>query len=239
MTINWVRVYHRLFEIINTAGDTYFSGGRFISKVREVDPYFPNYQQYMADRSGSTSRKDYYYDILLSFDEEPRLQILNLILEEVRPFFPEKVSEIQAELGGFSSIPPAQINPDTWNSDRLNQYVNDIDIRIGAGNYEGAVTLCYTVLEGFFKAFVQKNISDCSDPRDIVQLSRSIQNYLRNEIDQYPDEALTMLNHITHTVNRTRNGFSESHFDERAGRWLAVFIRDLVNTEIRLLLNFI
>lgn len=39
-------------------------------------------------------------------------------------------------------------------------------------------------------------------------------------------------------IDRTRNRFSESHFDEEADRWLAVFARDLVNSEIRLLLHF-
>jgi hypothetical protein len=61
---------------------------------------------------------------------------------------------------------------------------------------------------------------------------------LRDSIDRYPDEALAMLTHIAHMIDRTRNRFSESHFDEEADRWLAVFARDLVNSEIRLLLHF-
>jgi hypothetical protein len=48
-----------------------------------------------------------------------------------------------------------------------------------------------------------------------------------------------MLNHIAHTVDRSRNGFSAAHFGEEAARWLAVFVRDLVNSEIRLLLHFL
>ena len=31
-----------------------------------------------------------------------------------------------------------------------------------------------------------------------------------------PDEALAMLTHIAHMIDRTRNRFSESHFDEEA-----------------------
>ncbi len=69
-------------------------------------------------------------------------------------------------------------------------------------------------------------------------LSRAVRGHLRNTVDQYPDEALNMLNHVAHTVDRARNRFSESHFDQEAGRWLAVFVRDLVNAEIRLLLEF-
>jgi hypothetical protein len=47
-----------------------------------------------------------------------------------------------------------------------------------------------------------------------------------------------MVMHVSHTVDRARNRFSEAHFEEEAARWLAVFVRDLVNTQIRLLLHF-
>ena len=51
--MNWTIVYNRLFEIINPADKTdpcYFSGPRFLNKVREVDPYFSNYDQYIGER---------------------------------------------------------------------------------------------------------------------------------------------------------------------------------------------
>ncbi len=87
--MNWVRVFNRLFTIINTQGDTYFSGSRFISKVREIDPYFANYSQYIEQRNKegkSTSRKDYYYDILMGFSDQGRLKLINTILEDIRTF---------------------------------------------------------------------------------------------------------------------------------------------------------
>jgi hypothetical protein len=241
MDINWARIFNRLFEIINSDDNAYFSGGRFISKVREVDPYFPDYSRYIEERRASgksTSRKDYYYDILLGFEEENRLRIINSILEEVRHIQPDKVSALQDELGGVSAVPPARLDADAWNADRLNSYLRDIDIRIASSNYEGAVTLAYTCLEGFLKAFVKKRIPDYSGAEEIISLSKAVRIYLRDNIEQYPDEAISMLNHIAHTVDRARNRFSESHFDETAGRWLAVFVRDLVHSEIRLLLNF-
>jgi hypothetical protein len=241
MDINWARIFNRLFEIINSDDNAYFSGGRFISKVREVDPYFPDYSRYIEERRASgksTSRKDYYYDILLGFEEENRLRIINSILEEVRHIQPDKVSALQDELGGVSAVPPARLDADAWNADRLNSYLRDIDIRIASSNYEGAVTLAYTCLEGFLKAFVKKRIPDYSGAEEIISLSKAVRIYLRDNIEQYPDEAISMLNHIAHTVDRARNRFSESHFDETAGRWLAVFVRDLVHSEIRMLLNF-
>jgi hypothetical protein len=234
MDINWARIFNRLFEIINSDDNAYFSGGRFISKVREVDPYFPDYSRYIEERRASgksTSRKDYYYDILLGFEEENRLRIINSILEEVRHIQPDKVSALQDELGGVSAVPPARLDADAWNADRLNSYLRDIDIRIASSNYEGAVTLAYTCLEGFLKAFVKKRIPDYSGAEEIISLSKAVRIYLRDNIEQYPDEAISMLNHIAHTVDRARNRFSESHFDETAGRWLAVFVRDLVHSE--------
>ena len=241
MDVNWVRIFNRLFEIINSHGNAYFTGGRFISTVREVDPYFPEYSRYMADRGASgesTSRKDYFYDILLGFEESDRLRVLNAILDKVRDVFPDKVAAIQDEFGGVTAVPPAHIDPDAWNAERLNRYLGEMDIRIGTGNYEGAVTLAYTCLEGFLKSFLKSRVPELCGPEELIDLSRAVRGRLRGTIRQYPDEVLSMLNHVAHTVDRARNRFSESHFEEQAGRWLAVFARDLVNAEIRLLLHF-
>jgi len=239
--VNWQRVFNRLFEIIDSRSDPYFSGGSFIGAVREVDPYFPNYTQYIDNRrreGKSTSRRDYFYDILLSFDEHSRVRIVIAILDKVKDIVPHRVAALRDELGGVSVLPPVRVDPETWNAERLNRYLSEIDTRITSGNYEGAVTLSYTCLEGFLKAFVRARIPTDIDRDEIIRLSRSVVGHLKGRIDQYPDEALQTLNHIAHMVDRARNRFSESHFDEEAGRWLAVFARDLVTAEIRLLLNF-
>lgn len=238
--MNWVRIFNRIFQIIDTKGDTYFSGGKFISKVREVDPYFPNYNQYIEQRhqqGKSTSRKDYYYDILLGFDESNRLRIIQAILDEVKGFEPDKVLKIINEMGWITTIPSPEISKELWNSERLNTYLQEIDIRINSSEYASAVTLSYTCLEGFLKAYIYKNCPNIEVKQEIIALSKAVQGHLRSNLHKYPDEAISMLSHIAHTVDRSRNKFSESHFEEEAGRWLAVFIRDLVNCEIRLLLH--
>ena len=71
-SVNWARVFNRLLPLINKQGEAYYSGPRFLEAVREVDPFFLSYQQLMDERNKqgkSTSRKDYFYDILLSFSE--------------------------------------------------------------------------------------------------------------------------------------------------------------------------
>lgn len=84
--INWVREFNKLFTTINKA-ESYFSGGVFIDIVREFDQYFPDYKQVMSQRreSGlSTSRKDYYYDILMSFKEDIRIDIIARMFEHAQ-----------------------------------------------------------------------------------------------------------------------------------------------------------
>lgn len=239
--MNWVRIFNRLFTIINIEGNTYFSGSRFISKVREIDPYFANYSQYIEQRNKqgkSTSRKDYYYDILISFNDQDRLRLIDTILNDVQSFEPGKVAELKNELGGIATIPSPDISKEIWNANRLNDYLNEIDVRIGTLNYAAAITLAYTCLEGFLKAFVFKNMPDSSIKSELLVLTREVQGYLKSNIDKYPDEAFSILSNIAHTVDRSRNKFSESHFDEEAARWMALFVRDMVNAEIRLLLHF-
>lgn len=240
--MNWVRIFNRLFEIINTEGETYFSGSRFISKVREIDPYFESYNQYIDKRNKagkSTSRKDYFYDILLGFDDQNRVRLINLIINDVRQFSPDKTGELINNLGDSSKIPSPTIQQDLWNADRLNAYLSEIDNRITSHNYGSALTLTYTCLEGFLKAFAMKNIPQTNVKSELIALTKVVQSYLKDNIDKYPDEALSMLNNIAHTVDRSRNRFSESHFDQEPALWLTLFIRDLVNAEIRLLLHFI
>ena len=86
MAINWVPIYNRLFALIDRQGESYYSGPRFNGKVREVDPYFANYNQYVDARRGdgkSTSRRDYFYDILLELPVGARMRVISSILDDV------------------------------------------------------------------------------------------------------------------------------------------------------------
>ena len=84
--INWVREYNKLLVTINKS-ESYFSGGTFINIIREFDPYFHDYNQYLAYRRKeglSTSRKDYFYDILMGFKEDVRIEIINRMFEHAK-----------------------------------------------------------------------------------------------------------------------------------------------------------
>ena len=241
MTLNWVPIYNRLFELINREGETYFSGGRFIAKVREIDPYFPNYNQYMEQRRAggrSTSRKDYFYDILLDLDEAARMRVISGIVNDVEHCDPNLSSEIRSLMGGSARAPTVAVPAFAWGADRLNGYLAEIDAAIAAGQDDRAVNLAYTCLEGFYSAFIREKRPGEVLPTDIIALSRAVRDWLRSTIADYPVEVLNLTNHITHAVDRARNRFSEAHFGEEAGRWLAAYVRDLVTTQIRLLLHF-
>ncbi|MFP5041268.1 toll/interleukin-1 receptor domain-containing protein [Parasediminibacterium sp. JCM 36343] len=97
---NWIEIYNRLFEIINNQADTatYFPGRRFIDTVRQYEPYFPDYSQFINQRNvegKSISRKIFYYDILLGLTEDVRQKVISRILEILRPFENEKVIQIE------------------------------------------------------------------------------------------------------------------------------------------------
>lgn len=104
-TMNWIEIYNRLFEIINNQGDqsTYFSGPRFINTLREYNQYHPDYSQYIQlrnEQGKSTSRRIFYYDILMELDEKTRVDFIERILDMVEPFDQERVIPIKALLEG-------------------------------------------------------------------------------------------------------------------------------------------
>jgi hypothetical protein len=105
-------------------------------------------------------------------------------------------------------------------------------------NYERALSLAYSCLEGFLKAYCQQHVPDAVKVDELIALTKAVRAHLRETVQDYPDEAFAMLSHVAHTVDRSRNRFSESHFASDGGRWLPVFVRDLVNSEIRLLMHF-
>jgi len=77
-----------------------------------------------------------------------------------------------------------------------------------------------------------------SYPIEIIALAKEVKDYLKKTLKEYPDEVLNGITQSAHAVDKARNRFSESHFASEAGSWLATYVRDLVNTQIRLLLHF-
>ena len=96
--MNWVVIFNRLFEIINTEGDTYYSGPKFLDTVREINYGVPSYQTYIDQRKEerkSTSRRDYYFDLFMEQPENDRKQIVTAILDTIGGLEPVKSEAIR------------------------------------------------------------------------------------------------------------------------------------------------
>lgn len=243
--MNWVAIFNRLFEIINTQGDTYFGGTRFLNTIREVNYSVPNYQTYIQQRQEqgkSTSRRDYYFDLFMEQPENDRRQITLNILNAVGHFQPERAETIRQLLGQVQG-PQAAIPQDLWNADRLTEYLEGIDNAITEEKYEYALTLAYTCLEGFYKSFIREKIPTQATLTELTKMAVQIRNFIKSQLDTngiaYPDQVLTLISTATNAVCNARNNFSDSHSGNRAEKWVAVYLRDNVNSIVKMLLNFI
>lgn len=144
---NWIEIYNKLFELINNQNNTatYFSGPRFIGTVKQFVSYFPNYRQYIDKRNlegKSTTRKIFYYDILLDLDKKTRLSVINRILEIIEPFEKEKVSiirklmnnesfdNIKENQNSFEYIAPVVFISYSWDSEDHKKWVLALSNRL-------------------------------------------------------------------------------------------------------------
>lgn len=246
--MNWVVIFNRLFEIINTQGDTYYGGTRFLNTIREVNYTVPNYQTYINQRreqDKSTSRRDYYFDLFMEQPEQDRRQISNSILDTVGHLQPEKTELIRQLLEQVPQIlsPQAAIPQDLWNADRLTEYLEGMDNAITEANYEHTLTLAYTCLEGFYKSFIREKIPTKIELNELTPMAVQIRNFIKDQLEAndiaYPDQILPLISTVTNAICNARNNFSDSHSGNRAEKWLAVYLRDNVNSIVKMLLNFI
>jgi hypothetical protein len=128
LPMNWIEIYNRLFEVINNKNNTatYFSGPRFIDIVKQYEPYFPDYLQFINQRNiegKSTSRKIFYYDILLGLTEDIRIKIVSRILEILQPFEQDKVLQIENIIGSRTQTKKSE-KPTNIDSNKLNVFIS-------------------------------------------------------------------------------------------------------------------
>ncbi|MCF8716436.1 hypothetical protein JM658_16535 [Joostella atrarenae] len=246
--MNWIQIYNRLFELINIQGDTYYGGTKFLNTIREVNNNVPSYINYIEQRRAenkSTSRRDYYFDLIMEKPENERIQIVNSILDTIGHIEPERTASIRDLIEPVNQlqVPQAEIPNNLWNADRLIDYLERMDTAINEGNYELALTLAYTCLEGFYKSFIREKIPDQINLNELTPMAVQIRNYLRNELDanniEYPEQVIILISTVTNAVANARNNFSDSHSGNRAEKWVAIYIRDNVNSIVKMILNFI
>lgn len=172
---NWIEIYNRLFEIINQPDTaTYFSGPRFIDTVRKYEHYFPTYSQFIEQRNNegkSTSRKIFYYDILLGLSENSRNKVIKRILEIVKPFESNKVQQIENIIEGEVINKPTSIeqkeenkNPTifisySWDNEEHKKWVLDLADKLCTDGINVILDRYYLTPGKNLPHFVEDNLS--------------------------------------------------------------------------------
>lgn len=247
MTLQWISAYSRLFTILDKTGTpAYHSGSDFIKVIQQYEPGQPSYSLYIQnrrDKSQSTSRRDFFWDILSNLNEAQRYEVFRAFIDIVKPHFPQEVGDLSNYLFGNGSPVPKPVLPDdSWNADRLNILLAKIDSAIDVGNFNYAMTLAYTCLEGLYKAYVHKNCPSFASETDLLPLAKLVRDDISNKLNAngpFPQQMVTSISTLTSAIGNSRNSFSDSHFDNEAYRWLVTYSRDLVNSIGRLLLHFL
>lgn len=176
LPMNWIEIYNRLFELINNQGDpaTYFSGPRFIDTVRQYEPYFPDYAQFINQRNiegKSTTRKIFYYDILLGLSDEVRIKVVNRILEILKPFSKDKVLEIENIIEDRKPIskPEPELISDSrrpivfisysWDNEQHKKWVLDLADKLCADGIDVILDRYYLKPGANLPHFVEDNLN--------------------------------------------------------------------------------
>lgn len=236
-----------MFNILDKSGTpAYHSGSAFIKVVQQFDRGLPGYSLYIEERNRlnqSTTRRDFYWDILQNLDESIRFEVFRAFIDIVEPHFPTEAQDLRAYMFGYGNpVPKASIPNHQWSSDKLNSTLSKIDNAIDTSNYNNAMTLAYTCLEGLYKSYVKKHIPTSDHITDLMPLSKLVRTDIDSKLSvtgSYPAQMVTSISTLTSAIANSRNSFSDSHFDNDANKWLAIYSRDLVNSIGRLLLHFL
>jgi len=243
MEINWAAVFDRLFKEIDgpKGSEFYYSGPDYLEKMRRVKADTPDYSTLLAERKAtgkSTTRRDYFRDLFYQLDEPNKSKFAFAVMLDLELRGHPLCTEIRSMIGGGTAGPEVTIPAETWNAERLNDFIGKIETALNLKQPDRVLTLCYTCMEGFFKAYVQKHVPARAGVNEITALARIVKDSLREKNPNYPGEIFNVITQTAHALNKIRDAFSESHFGDEADLWAAMYARDLVNTHIRLLLHF-
>lgn len=242
--INWAVVFDKLFKEIDGRPGTafYFDGRDFIEKLQQVGVPALDYESLMARRKGegkSTVRREYFHDLFFQAEEKKRVAFVLQIVSELESRGHSPYEEIRRLIGDGTDGPVPNLTDELWNGDRLKGFLTKIDSALNLKDPERVLTLCDTCMEGFFKAYIKKNLPDQAEENEIIALARIVKDDLKERNKEYPGEVFNVITQSTFALDKIRNKFSESHFAEEADHWAAVYARDLVNTHVRLILQFL
>ena len=126
---------------------------------------------------------------------------------------------------------------------QLEEFLNKLNDSITNQEYNLALTYAYSCLEGVYKAYFKIKLPEAIIPLELQKQAVIVRDDIKKKLDvtnlKYPEQILTLTATITNAVGNARNGYSVSHYDATAEKWLAEFARDCANSVARMILHFI
>lgn len=95
---DWTAAYRRLYKFLDN-----YKGSQFIKIVQQVDPDLLDYNDYIEKRRNedkSTTKKDYFKDILLSYPDDIKHHLFDIFLNPIEQTSPSEVKDIRTIIGG-------------------------------------------------------------------------------------------------------------------------------------------
>jgi hypothetical protein len=110
-----------------------------------------------------------------SLEESQKYQLFRLLIEALDPYVKDEIEEVRPVVfGGGSPVHTTVIPQNLWSSEKLNISLKDIDRAIDAQQFNRAVTVAYTCLEGLYKAYVRENIPDQAHVTSLIPLPKLV-----------------------------------------------------------------
>lgn len=103
--INWTKAYNRLFKIID--GSARMTGSEFLNVAREVDDSIPSYQNYIDGRRAenkSTTRRDFYWDVIDEMTEEQKHEFFQVIISDLEKKVPDQLDDLKDVFGKGEAV---------------------------------------------------------------------------------------------------------------------------------------
>ena len=164
---NWTAAYNRLYPLLDN-----YTGSQFIRIVQETDPDLLSYKDYIGKRQQedkSTTKRDYFKDIILSYDDDIKMHLFEVFLEKSEESNPAIVKEIRAILKG-EKIVIKPISVRVASKKELDETLLDETLD-GLGAFPDAKKLYDEALKAFRSGRTERHILD--------DLRLSIEHFLR------------------------------------------------------------
>ncbi len=163
---------------------------------------------------------------------------------EILEFPQESISAIkQYQKEDNTDVPALAVPAIISDARKLEEFLDHMDEAITDQNYNLALTYAYSCLEGVFKAYLTTNLPQISIPLELQKQAALVRDDIKQKLQssstKYPEPMVSLIATITSAVGNARNGYSVSHFDAKADKWLAAFARDCVNSVARMVLHFL